>query len=90
MALVTYIPRMLPIIYLNNKRLPKSAKKFLYFIPYAALGALIFPGVLSSTKTPESALLGSIVSIVLAFLRLNLVLVVIGGIGSVFLFELIF
>lgn len=90
MALATYIPRMLPIIYLSNKRLPESVRRFLHFIPYAALGALIFPGVLSSTKTPQSALLGSIVSIILAYLRLNLVLVVIGGIGGVFIFELIF
>jgi branched-subunit amino acid transport protein len=90
MSLVTYIPRMLPIIYLNNKKLPDRLKRFLYFIPFAALGALIFPGVLTSTKTPQSALVGSIVSVILAYLRLNLVLVVIGGIGSVLFFELIF
>ena len=44
MAVVTYIPRFLPMQILSGEKIPDKIKSFLYFIPYAALGALIIPG----------------------------------------------
>ncbi|MGI6227773.1 MAG: AzlD domain-containing protein, partial [Peptococcales bacterium] len=38
MALVTYLPRVLPIIFLQNLKLPKKLQRFLSFIPYTILG----------------------------------------------------
>ncbi|HHW41248.1 MAG TPA: AzlD domain-containing protein [Syntrophomonadaceae bacterium] len=90
MGLVTYLPRLLPVVILNNLRLPPFLKSFLQYIPYAALGALIFPGVLYSTGDIRSALAGCTVSVVLAFYRLNIILVVVGGIAGVYLYELLF
>ncbi len=90
MGVVTYLPRLLPVVILNNLRLPPFLKSFLQYIPYAALGALIFPGVLSSTGDMRSALAGCAVSLVLAFYRLNIILVVVGGIAGVYLYGLLF
>jgi branched-subunit amino acid transport protein len=90
MSFATYIPRMLPIVFLNNRKLPPFIKRFLHFTPFAALGALIFPGVLYSTETPKSAVFGCVAAVLLAYLKLNIILVIMGGIGSVFLFELLF
>jgi len=45
MTLVTYIPRLLPFLFISDRPLPAYWRRFLQFIPYSALGALIFPGV---------------------------------------------
>lgn len=85
MALVTYIPRLIPMLFLNSIKLPERLEGFLKYIPYAALGALIFPGILDSTGDRLSAVVGGLVSIVLAYYRLNVIFVVFGGIGGVLL-----
>ncbi|MCD5406626.1 MAG: AzlD domain-containing protein [Desulfotomaculum sp.] len=89
MALVTYIPRLLPLVFLNNIYLPPFVNSFLQFIPFAALGALVFPGILYSTGNIASAIAGSIIAIVLAYLNLNIVIVVIGGILGVVVWEIL-
>lgn len=89
MAAVTYIPRMLPMVLLQEMELSPFMNRFLEFIPYAALSALVFPGILSSTNSTVSAVIGGSVAVVLAYFRLNLLLVVIGSIISVFLVGLI-
>ncbi len=88
MALVTYIPRMLPMVLLRDIKLSPFLNRFLKFIPYAAIGALVFPGLLYSTGSTASALAGGLVSAILAFFRLNLMLVVLGGIAGVYLWNM--
>lgn len=85
MALVTYLPRMLPLVLLRDIKLPKFINTFLQFIPFAILGALIFPGILSSTGEFTSSAVGTAAAVVLALLRLNIVLVVLGSILAAFL-----
>ena len=46
MMLVTYIPRMLPSFITDRLHLGKKFKKFLELIPYTAMAALIFPGII--------------------------------------------
>lgn len=92
MALVTYIPRMLPMVLLQNVNLPIYVKQFMKLIPYAALGALIFPGVLSSTGANhmEPAIVGCSMAILLAWLETNLIIVVAGGIAGAVVMNLLF
>ncbi|MTI79991.1 MAG: AzlD domain-containing protein [Firmicutes bacterium] len=87
MGLVTYLPRMLPVVLLNNLKLPPFLESFFSFIPFAALGALIFPGILNSTGNPATAVAGGVVAVVLGLLRLNVTIVVFGGILGVYLFD---
>src|SRR5699024_21361 len=59
--------------------------RWLNAIPYAALGALIFPGILSvNPDQPYIGLIGGLVAITLALIGLNVILVVVGAIGAVF------
>ena len=44
MMVVTFFPRYLPFVTISKWNLPGFVKKFLRFIPYAALGTLILPG----------------------------------------------
>jgi branched-subunit amino acid transport protein len=43
MALVTYVPRWLPLFFLSQQRLPQWFVEWLDLIPVAILSALIFP-----------------------------------------------
>ena len=47
MCLVTFIPRMIPFLVGRDMQLPVWIRRWLSFFPYAALGALIFPGILT-------------------------------------------
>jgi branched-subunit amino acid transport protein len=91
MAGATYIPRMLPLVLLQNVSLPSYINRFMRFIPYAALGALIFPGVLSSTGAnhQEAAIVGCMIASGLAWLEMNLILVVVGGIFGAFIMNVL-
>jgi branched-subunit amino acid transport protein len=46
MFLVTYIPRLLPLLALTQVRLPDRLMSWLSYLPAAILSALIFPGAL--------------------------------------------
>ena len=46
MWLVTYIPRLLPLLALSQVRLPDRLMSWLSYLPAAILSALIFPGAL--------------------------------------------
>jgi branched-subunit amino acid transport protein len=85
MALVTYLPRMLPLMALPDLKLPLRVKAFLQFIPCAALGALIFPGIITSSSHTGAVAAGGVMAAVLAYLRLNIMLVVLGAVLAVYL-----
>ena len=46
-ALVTFIPRVIPAIFMERLNFSPKFEKFLNLIPYTALAALICPGVLT-------------------------------------------
>lgn len=86
MALVTMIPRFIPAFIVNKFIFKDWVNHWLQAIPYAALGALIFPGILTvKSGEPHVGLIGGITAIILAFFGLNVVFVVIGAILTVFL-----
>ncbi|MBE0501303.1 MAG: AzlD domain-containing protein, partial [Desulfuromonadales bacterium] len=41
MGLVTYLPRMVPLVMLANRKLPEGVVDWLNFIPVAILAALV-------------------------------------------------
>nr|WP_093229295.1 AzlD domain-containing protein [Thermoflavimicrobium dichotomicum] len=86
MSLVTLIPRWLPIWIVGRVSLPRWANQWLNHIPYAALGALIFPGILSIEQgKPLIGLLGGLIAGCLAFFRLHIMYVIFGAILTVFI-----
>jgi len=55
----TYLPRAIPFLLPFPARLPSGLARFLKVMPVAALGALIFPGVvLSFPELPLAGLAG--------------------------------
>ncbi|MGX7418683.1 AzlD domain-containing protein [Carnobacterium gallinarum] len=45
MAVVTYLPRLLPILLLSNRELPEKFVKWMSFIPVSIFAALIFSDI---------------------------------------------
>ncbi|WP_226037983.1 AzlD domain-containing protein [Aquibacillus saliphilus] len=85
MAIVTAIPRVVPAYIVDKVNFPNWINRWLNAIPYAALGALIFPGILSvKPDQPHVGLLGGLIAIILAFLGFNIILIVIGSIATVY------
>lgn len=77
MMVVTYVPRLLPGLLIDRYRTPRWMERWLENIPYAALGALILPGLLKGENTALGAI-GGVVAVILSLLDLNIVLVMLG------------
>ena len=75
MAIVTYLIRMLPLVFVRRRIRSQFLRSFLYYVPYAVLSAMTFPAILYSTSSMISAVLGTAVALILAFKGKSLVTV---------------
>jgi branched-subunit amino acid transport protein len=83
MGLVTYLPRMLPFVLFKGKELPPFIQGVLRNVPYATLGALIFPAILIIQKGDIwYGILGAATAFTAAFLGANVIVVVLGSIAA--------
>lgn len=86
MAVVTYIPRAIPAALVGRLRFSPKVEKFLKLIPYTAMAALIFPGILSADPAnPIIGLAGGLTAAILAWKKCPLMLCVLAAIGVDFL-----
>lgn len=89
MAVVTYIPRMLPLVAVRTDTVPPFLQAVLKNVPYAVLGALIFPkifvidsGNLFSIGVEEFffGLIGGLAAFITAYLELNIIFAVLSSV----------
>lgn len=86
MMVVTYIPRLVPLVTLSQRPLPPVIQRFLLYIPYTALGALIIPGVSNATpEMPAAGLIGIAAAALCAWLKGGLIVPVLASIAATFL-----
>jgi len=91
MTLVTYIPRAFPLTFLEGKELPPIVSGVLSNIPFAVLGALIFPAILYVQQgNLLFGLIGTVVAFSLAYLFSNVMVVVLGTISVLAVYSLLF
>lgn len=83
MAGVTYLIRMVPLALLQKRITSRFLRSFLFYVPYAVLGAMTFPAVLSSTGSVGSAAAGLLVAVVLALRGKGLLTVALAACGAV-------
>ena len=77
-ALVTFIPRLIPALFIDKLNFSPKFEKFLNLIPYTALAALICPGVLTvDNQLWYIGLIGAIVAAGLAWKKVPLGAIVI-------------
>ncbi len=82
MALVTAIPRVIPMIFLGGRKLHPFWDDFFRSVPYAVLGALIVPDVFIATGERLSSVAGAAAAVFLAWRGLNPTAVVFGAIAA--------
>lgn len=87
MALVTYIPRMIPLTFMKRKIENRFIKSFLEYVPYAVLAAMTFPDILYATSSVISGGAGLLAALVLAYFGRGLLTVALGSTAAVFLAE---
>lgn len=75
MAGVTYLIRMLPLAAIRGKVKSKFVQAFLYYVPYAVLGAMTIPAVFSSTGSLPGAIAGVAAAAVLGWMGKGLLTV---------------
>ncbi len=90
MALVTYLPRMLPLAIFRKPLRSRYIKSFLKYVPFAVLGALTFPDIFYSTGTLATAICGTVAALILAYFERSLVTVALGAIITVYITGFIF
>lgn len=86
---VTYLIRMIPFVLCRGKLDNQFIRSFLFYVPYAVLGAMTFPAIFTSTGSVVSGMAGTIVALVLAYRKKGLLQVAVGACVAAFLMEVI-
>ena len=80
---VNYILRVVPFIFTIGEDLPPYLKRFLDYMPIAALGALILPGIITSfPDNPAAGIAGAAAAALTAWIAGGLILPVFASIGT--------
>lgn len=88
MAIVTYIPRAIPLTFLEGRELPPSIQNILRNIPFAVLGALIFPAIFFIQDNIWFGIIGAAAAFGIALTGANVMVVVLGSITVLAVYSL--
>lgn len=89
MAAITYLCRVLTLVLVRKKITNVRVLSFFEYLPYGVLSAMVFPAVFYSSASLISAVVGTVVAVVLSFFRRGLLTVALSATAAVFLTELI-
>ena len=89
MAIVTYLVRMIPFTVFRKKIKSQFFRSFLHYIPYAVLSAMTVPAIFYSTGNVTTSAIGTVVAVVLAYLKLPLIVVALAASASALIFGFI-
>lgn len=89
MAGVTYAVRMLPMVLLRRKIRSRFIRSFLYYVPYAVLGAMTIPAIFHSTASIPSAAVGFIAAALLSWKGKSLITVALAACAAAYLSEML-
>ncbi|NLX85400.1 MAG: AzlD domain-containing protein [Synergistaceae bacterium] len=85
MMAVTAPSRILPVFFLEDRKLPQFIEALLHYIPYAVLGALIFPDVLTATGNIYTSAAGAVSALILGWYGRGILVVLTGGILAAYI-----
>jgi branched-subunit amino acid transport protein len=91
MTVVTVLPRVLPILLLSGRKLPRLAERWLSLIAPAVLSALLLPSLLPAAGAPlfsNTFLLASVPAFLVAWRTKSLFGTVVAGIVATALLRL--
>ncbi len=90
MTLVTFLPRLLPLITLSDKVTNRKFEEFLSYIPYTSLTILLVRGLITAERDMIPATLAGIfIAGLLSYKKDNIVLSVLAGIALSFIVKVV-
>lgn len=84
MAGVTYLIRMVPLAAFRRQIKSRFFRGFLYYVPYAVLSAMTIPAIFYSTGDMTTAIAGTAVALLLAYLDMPLIVVALAASAAAF------
>lgn len=90
MALTTYLIRMIPLTFFQKEIKSQFIKSFLFYVPYAVLGAMTFPAIFTSGGDVIPSLAGCLIALVLAYQGKGLLTVAVAACLMVFVISLVY
>ena len=89
MASVTYLIRLLPILFVRKRINNTFVRSFLHYVPFVVLATIAFPAIMFSTGNFISGLIATLTCVILAYLNKGLIIVSVGGVSAALIVELI-
>ena len=89
MAGITYLIRLLPLLFIKKRIENVFLKSFLYYVPYVVLSVIAFPAILTSTGHMASGLAAALICVVLAYMRRGLISCMVGSVVTALICEII-
>lgn len=83
-AFITYLPRVIPLVFFKKPIENKWFQSFMYYMPYAVLAALTFPAIFYSTNSIYTAIIGTAIALILAYKKVNMAVIAIICVAIVF------
>lgn len=90
MAGVTYLLRLLPMLFLRKQITNTFIRSVLYYVPYAVLSVMTIPAIFFATPHLITSIAALLVAVILAYFGRSLIIVATGSATAVFICELIF
>ena len=89
MAVITYLIRMIPLVFFRKEIKNRFIRSFLAYVPCACLTAMTFPAILYATNAVLSGAIALAVALIAALCKRSLVTVAALSCAAVFITELI-
>ena len=75
MAVVTYIVRVIPLVFFKNEIKSVFIKSFLHYVPYVTLSVMTFPAIITASGNSLWGVIGFAVAIIVSLIKGSLPLV---------------
>ena len=82
MAGVTYLIRMIPFTLFRKEIKSRYIKSLLFYLPYAVLSAMTIPAIFYSTGNLTTAIVGTVVAVIVAYFDKPLIVVALSAAAS--------
>lgn len=89
MAGVTYLIRLLPLLFVRKRIKNPFLKSFLYYVPYVVLSLLAFPAIILSISNLASGIAAALVCVLLAYKNKGLIVCMVGSVATALICEII-
>ena len=87
MAIITYLIRMIPLVFFRKEIKSRFIRSFLAYVPCACLTAMTFPAILYATNAVLSGAIALAVALIAALCKRSLVTVAALSCAAVFVTE---